>query len=128
MRAVCGHSKLNSFVKSVEVKNENPMPAGDRLDTLTPEAEYLEKANAVQISGLRVYVCGRGSNPVITDSVFYSRRGDGPYYRWSYEQKLGQWHSARMHTADVSPREFYLARWKGVPPALQLSLGEHYLE
>ena len=77
--------------------------------------------------GLRIYImppsgCHEGQE------VFYSRRSDGPYYRWSFEEKLGQWHGSRMHACDLRLRELALARWKGLPSALRARLGEHYLE
>ncbi len=91
-----------------------------------------------QMNGLRIYVRAEdhvsvGSRLSAMDSywrpaVFYSRRADGPYYRWRYEGMPGQWHSSRMHAADMSPRDLYVAPWKGVPASLKLSLSEHYLE
>ena len=86
------------------------------------------KPTPVQISGLRIYVKGASPGIVFEDAVFYTRRADGPYYRWSYETKLGQWSGSRMNASDLSPRELCLAKWTGVPQALRTSLGEHYVE
>jgi hypothetical protein len=60
--------------------------------------------------------------------VFYSRRYDGPYYRWSYEQKLEEWRSARVLAADLPQLTLCVSRWKNVPRSLQKSLTEHYVE
>jgi hypothetical protein len=81
---------------------------------------------ATWMNGLRVYF-----NPAVTDAtarVFYSRRADGPYYLWRYEEKLGQWRVSRMQKRDVAPKPLSMASWKTVPPALQVKLGEHYME
>jgi hypothetical protein len=80
------------------------------------------------MQGLRVYI-----NPVDADArneqeVFYSRRDDGPYYRWRYEVELGQWRCSRLRSTDLSPHALSLARWKAVPIELQTSLDKHYLE
>ncbi|MGI9105604.1 MAG: hypothetical protein ACR2G4_05075 [Pyrinomonadaceae bacterium] len=80
------------------------------------------------MNGLRVYI-----NPVGTDAcsgqrVFYSRRADGPYYRWHYEDEHGRWHSSRVYPSHLTLRILSLASWESVPVALQTKLGEHYLE
>jgi len=80
------------------------------------------------MNGLRIY-----SDPFTTDKlsgqpVFYSRRSNGPYYCWRYEEKSKRWCGSRMHTFDFSLSELSVASWKGVPAALQAKLGEHYIE
>jgi hypothetical protein len=81
------------------------------------------------MNGLRVYI-----NPKSIDArdryiVFYSRRADGPYYRWRYEEGLGQWLFARVTPSDaLVPKALCIASWKSVPTALQARLNEHYLE
>ncbi len=62
------------------------------------------------------------------DGVFYSRRADGPYYCWRYEPECGRWTCSRVHLSDHTRRSLCLAVWKAVPDALQVRLGEHYLE
>ena len=79
-------------------------------------------------SGLRVYI-----NPVGVDvfgeaGLFYSRRSDGPYYRWRYEKESLRWRSSRVCPSVLALRAFCAASWKAVPPALQARLDEHYLE
>ena len=78
------------------------------------------------VNGLRVYI-----NPQATETyggygIFYSRRENGPYYRWAYEEKINRWRVARVQPSDFSSRTFCTANWKGVPPSLQKSMVEHY--
>jgi hypothetical protein len=81
-----------------------------------------------KMNGLRMYLRAAGAEPRTGPAVFYSRRGDGPYYQWRYEEKAGQWRGARVSAADFAPRELLMANWKNVPTALQTKLGEHYLD
>jgi hypothetical protein len=80
------------------------------------------------MNGLRIYIDVVRADTRCGDPVFYSRRADGPYYRWSYEENRGQWHGSRVHASDLTPRELCLATWKGVPASLKTRLGEHYVE
>ena len=90
------------------------------------------------MSGLRVYV-----NPVSTvpadgtgidapeikvDRVFYSRRGNGPIYRWLYEKNPAHWRALRVNPMDFNSRTLSMASWKSVPETLQAKIGEHYLD
>jgi len=61
-------------------------------------------------------------------SVFYSRRYDGPYYRWSYEQKLQAWRSVRVHADELPHLNLCNSPWQNVPPSLKTNLAEHYVE
>ncbi len=80
------------------------------------------------MNGLRVYIKPNGADPAVAQKVFYSRRGNGPYYRWLFEEKMGQWRVTRVIAADFTPQSLSMASWKAVPVALQTRLGEHYLE
>ena len=82
----------------------------------------------VMVNGLRIYINGRAQETTGSDLVFYSRRADGPYYRWRYEERLKQWRGARVHASDFSPRELSMSNWKTVPSALQSRLIDHYQE
>jgi hypothetical protein len=78
--------------------------------------------------GLRVYI-----NPVDADKqgaseVFYTRRDDGPLYRWQYTDGSGRWHCSRLRAMDFAPSALSPASWKAVPVELQASLVQHYLE
>lgn len=101
------------------------MTVGLRNERLTEKP--FEKSDFEKMNGLRVYF-----NPSSTDTpgskVFYSRRADGPYYRWRVEGELGQWHGSRVHPSDWSLKALSLASWKAVPTTLQAKLGEHYLD
>jgi hypothetical protein len=79
--------------------------------------------------GLRVYIHPVSKDARDRNGVFYSRRADGPYYRWQYEECLGQWFFSRVtHSDDLMLKALCVANWKTVPTALQTRLGEHYLE
>ncbi len=80
------------------------------------------------MNGLRLYIKPNLADPVGRQKVFYSRRGNGPYYRWLYEETLGQWRVSRVVSTDFAPQSLSMASWKAVPAALQSKLGEHYLE
>ena len=80
------------------------------------------------MNGLRVYVNSISADMRGGEGVFYSRRGAGPFYRWRFEEKHGQWRGSRVLSADFAPKELTMARWKIVPMTLQDKLGEHYLD
>ena len=75
-------------------------------------------------SGLRVYVNTVGADTFTTHGVFYSRRENGPYYRWHYEENGERWHSSRVHL-EATPKSFRMAQGR-VPLALRTQLLEHY--
>jgi hypothetical protein len=81
-----------------------------------------------KMNGLRVYI-----NPHVKETcggfgVFYSRRENGPYYRWAYEETVSLWRVSRVSPSDFAPKALANANWKGVPAALQKSMVEHYQE
>jgi len=81
-----------------------------------------------KMNGLRVYI-----NPHVKETcggfgVFYSRRENGPYYRWAYEETVSLWRVSRVSPSDFAPKALSNANWKGVPAALQKSMVEHYQE
>ena len=90
------------------------------------------------MSGLRVYVDSprpTETSPIeieLADSapnrVFYSRRGNGPIYRWRYEENRAHWRALRMNTSDFDTHKISNASWKTVPESLQAQLGAHYLD
>ena len=80
------------------------------------------------MNGLRMYVpvlSATGSN---NDDVFYSRRGNGPYYRWMFSVIKQRWNASRVVSNDFSAQGLSLATWKTVPAALQSRLSDHYLD
>ncbi len=74
--------------------------------------------------GLRVYVNTVGADTLTKHGVFYSRRGEGPFYRWHYEAESDRWCSSRAHLV-AKPPTFRMAQGR-VPPALRTRLLEHY--
>ncbi len=80
------------------------------------------------MNGLRVYIHPLGADVPGEYRVFYSRRADGPFYCWHYEEELGQWRCSRVHPAYLTLKELCVARWKAVPIELQVRLGEHYMD
>ena len=80
------------------------------------------------MNGLRVYLKPANAGVYTDTSTFYSRRGNGPIYRWLYEEKLGHWRGARVDSSEFTSRDLCNASWKSVPEKLQAQLGEHYLD
>ena len=76
------------------------------------------------LSALRVYISPNAAEAVNGGDEFYSRRSDGPYYRWWYEQRTSHRRSARMHS-DFLSRELCASAWTTVPFDLQRSIVEH---
>jgi hypothetical protein len=80
------------------------------------------------MQGLRVYISATAGT---TDAqskpeVFYSRRGEGPYYRWHYAAEAGRWRSSRLRL-DLVPDSLRTAQ-KAVPAELRMELLEQYLD
>ena len=81
------------------------------------------------MNGLRVYTDVKSfPDAFCVYPTFYSRRSDGPYYRWRYESDRDKWRGSRIGANDLACAELVQARWYGVPDALKSSLTEHYLE
>ncbi len=78
-------------------------------------------------NGIRVYtqLVDKAASDV---ELFYSRRGNGPIYRWLYEEKAAHWRPLRMNTSDFNSHKLSNASWKSVPETLQAQLGRHYLD
>lgn len=74
---------------------------------------------------LRVYVDSLRAD---AGATFYSRRADGPVYRWFYEEGTGRWRFSRVRLSRPTQSVLRLANWNAVPAALQARIGEHYLE
>lgn len=77
---------------------------------------------------LRVYVRRAVKEVPSGHAVYYSRRADGPLYRWRYEETPGAWRYSRVRLSKLTLRVLSAASWEAVPAALQARLGEHYLE
>lgn len=79
------------------------------------------------MNGLRLYTNGEAPR-VDVPGVYYSRRGNGPYYLWRYENVVGRWNVSRVISPDFSPQALSVTPWKAVPPGLQVRLSQHYME
>jgi hypothetical protein len=77
---------------------------------------------------LHIYVEPAGSGARGERAAFYSRRADGPYYRWLYAEVPGRWHYSRVSLDRLTLRMLCVAPWDALPAALRSRLGEHYLE
>ena len=79
------------------------------------------------MQGLRVYISATASTEAQSKpEVFYSRRDEGPYYRWQYAVDAGRWRSSRVRL-DLLPDSLRTAQ-KAVPAELRTELLEHYLD
>lgn len=88
----------------------------------------IEEIKLIKRSDLRVYINPAGPDVAGEPGVFYSRRSQGPYYRWSFEVKSVRWCGSRVYPSALTLRTFCVESWKAVPPALQARLDEHYPE
>jgi hypothetical protein len=77
---------------------------------------------------LHVYVEQADSGARVERTAFYSRRADGPFYRWLYAEGPGRWRYSRVHLDRPRLRLLCVAPWDCLPTALRNRLGEHYLE
>ena len=77
---------------------------------------------------LRVYVEPGASGARGARAAFYTRRADGPYYRWFFAEGSGRWRYSRVILSNPTQRVLCAARWEAVPTTLRDRLGEHYLE
>jgi hypothetical protein len=77
---------------------------------------------------LRVYINPDGTGRQGEQAAFYSRRADGPLYRWCYEEAPGRWRFSRVRLSRLAAKTLCAANWKAVPDALQKRLEEHYPE
>ena len=80
------------------------------------------------MNGLRVYIRAVVSHPDGGMSAFYSRKGGGPFYQWSFDDTQSIWHCSRVNSSVLNSKAFYLASWKSLPQSLRVRLSEHYIE
>ena len=85
-----------------------------------------EEVKVFHRHGVRIY-SGTASTDVPTrHKVFYSQRGEGPVYRWRYEEKINRWCAFRVHSV-VVPKSLRKVHG-GLPSELRTELLSHYLE
>src|SRR2546423_992173 len=77
----------------------------------------------LEMNGLRVYIDGDGAEAETrrTRSVFYSRREDGPYYRWFFDDAVRDWRVGRVMKSATLAKTLSPAAWKTLPVTLQRS-------
>ncbi len=78
------------------------------------------------MTGLRIYIHDTIAENINGHLVFYSRREDGPFYRWVFDDALTEWRVGRVMNSAITPKNLTLATWKGLPVTLQRSMAEHY--
>jgi hypothetical protein len=79
-----------------------------------------------KMNGLRVYVNILPEERAKDSGAFYSRRDNGPFYRWTLADR--NWSAARVTSTSFSSKDLSATSWKLVPTALQRSMVEHYQE
>jgi hypothetical protein len=77
-----------------------------------------------KMNGLRVYVNILPEERAKDSGAFYSRRENGPFYRWTLADR--QWSASRVSSASFSSKDLSATSWKLVPTALQRSIVDHY--
>jgi hypothetical protein len=77
-----------------------------------------------KMNGLRVYVNILPEERARDSGAFYSRRDNGPFYRWTLADR--NWSAARVTSSSFSSKDLSATSWKLVPTALQRSIVEHY--
>ena len=77
-----------------------------------------------KMNGLRVYVNIMPEERAQDSGAFYSRRENGPFYRWTLADR--QWSASRVSSANFSSKDLSATSWKLVPTALQRSIVDHY--
>lgn len=101
--------------------------ASDRLgDRGGAGAFHAAQVNLVgrKMNGLRVYVNILPEERAKDSGAFYSRRENGPFYRWTLADR--QWSASRVSSANFSSKDLSATSWKLVPTALQRSIVDHY--
>jgi len=78
------------------------------------------------MNGLRVYTNSTPAEAHGGYPVFYSRREDGPYYRWSFDDGSRAWQVGRVVRWKISPKMLALATWNKIPSGLKRSMSDHY--
>jgi hypothetical protein len=77
-----------------------------------------------KMNGLRVYVNIMPEERAQDSGAFYSRRENGPFYRWTLADR--HWSASRVSSANFSSKDLSATSWKLVPTALQRSIVDHY--
>ncbi len=76
--------------------------------------------------GVRIYAGAVNTEAPTEHEVFYSQRGEGPFYRWHYEEKMSRWCAFRVPSVAV-PKSLRTVH-KGLPAELRTELLGYYIE
>jgi hypothetical protein len=95
-------------------------------DSVRASALHAAEVNLAgrKMNGLRVYVNILPEERGEDAGAFYSRRENGPFYRWTLADR--HWSAARVSSANFSSKDLSATSWKLVPTALQRSIVDHY--
>ena len=85
-----------------------------------------EEVSVFHMHGVRIYVNTISTDALNQHEVFYSQRGEGPFYRWRYEEKMSRWLAFRVPSVAV-PKSLRTVH-KGLPAELRAELLGHYVE
>lgn len=110
-------------LRSIGLELVAPDSRGDRggADAVYAAEVYLAGR---KMNGLRVYVNILPEERAKDSGAFYSRRENGPFYRWTLADR--HWSAARVTSTSFSSKDLSATSWKLVPTALQRSIVEHY--
>jgi hypothetical protein len=111
-----------------ELRSIGPeLVAPDRCDdSVGASAIHAPEVNLAgrKMNGLRVYVNILPEERAKDSGAFYSRRENGPFYRWTLADR--HWSASRVSSANFSSKDLSATSWKLVPTALQRSIVDHY--
>jgi len=110
-------------LRSIGVELVAPDPGDDRGGASAIHAAEVNLAGR-KMNGLRVYVNILPEERAKDSGAFYSRRENGPFYRWTLADR--QWSASRVSSANFSSKDLSATSWKLVPAALQRSIVDHY--
>ena len=81
-------------------------------------------AGSEDMNGLRVYVNISPEERANDSGAFYSRRDNGPVYRWTLANR--DWSATRVASSSFSNKDLSATSWKLIPTALRRSIVDHY--
>lgn len=113
-------------VMSDEERREHVRMGGRIAEWLKSLEGRAEEVSVFHMHGVRIYAGAVNTGAPDQHEVFYSQRGEGPFYRWHYEEKMSRWCAFRVPSVAV-PKSLRTVH-KGVPAELRAELLGHYLE
>ncbi len=80
------------------------------------------------LTGVRIFTLDSEDVRSDVSQIFFSRRSEGPYYRWSFAEDQQKWRSMRVPHDQLPHLPLNAWSWRNIPHALQRSLVDHYQE